>query len=366
MGLFDGSSTASNIAAQLIKHPQIITFNSVRSGLDVLFDQVYLIDPRLIGCVAGWEGNSTTTGSLGINKKFELKIRYDDFLPADFSDVVMDNGVWRPFDLVQKELRFPPFIRVITKDEQGLLKRVQEDIPKLEASYFGPLSIYTQARHKSGEYICIIIQFTTKIDQQKYETWQKMAKRQVASISQSYLGGKTPPPFIRVFLALSYLQQTCNYDDETAALISVDPTANVERQHVFYPYGPICRGEGVCEGISGAFKMLMDYNDVVCQIVSGQADGDGHKWNIVQLDGMYYHVDPTAGISGDGVYVGGFLKTDKDMTKAKYTWDTDTCPSCLGRRYNYFAVEDYIEENGADLLNMGIDPTYLMPNNILI
>lgn len=366
MGLFDGSNVATTIAAQLIKHPQIITFNSVRTSLEAIFDQVYLIDPRLIGCVAGWEGNSKTTGSLGINKKFELRISYDDYMPDDFADVVMDNGTWRPLDLLKKDKRLPGFVRIITKDEAGLISRVEEDVPKLQASYFGPLTITSQARHKSGDYECVVIQFVTNVDQQQYESWQKMAQRQVTSISQSYLGDKTPPPFMRVFLALSYLQQTCNYDDETATLIASDPKAKVARPYVFYPYGPICRGEGVCEGISGAFKMFMDHNDVECLIVNGQADGDGHKWNIVRLDGMYYHVDPTAGITGDGVYVGGFLKTDKDMAKASYLWNTDMYPSCLGRRYNYYSVEDYVEENGSELLNAGVDPTYLMPNNILL
>lgn len=364
MGFLDGSSAASEIAAQLMKRQKIITFNSPRSNIDALMDQACLVDPRLIGCVANWKGSSSTTGSLGINKRYELEIQYDEYLPENISEVLIDNGTWRPMDEVKRIGRIPEFMRIITKDDDGLEKRTTEDCAELHANYMGPLTISMQARHRSGEYTCVAIIFSTYVDQRQYDIWQKMAQRQAANISQNQLGGKTPPPFMRAFLALSYLQQTCRYDDETSAIYSADPSAEIARKHVFYPYGPICRGEGLCEGISGAFKMLMDQVDIECSIISGEVNGEKHKWNIVQLDGMYYHVDPTAGISGDGVYVGEFLKTDRDMVKENYLWDTDLYPSCMGRRYSYYSVEEYIEDNGNELLCADVEPSYLMPGNV--
>lgn len=364
MGLFLNADAVASIVPQLLAHSEIVTFSSLSTNIDAILDQAALADLHLLGCVVNWSINYTH----GINKKIKMKVVYDDYLPADFGDVVIDNGTWRPADLLAKGGQLPPFVRVVTRDvdEAGLKKRIEEDIPKLKAAYLGPLSIGTQQRHKANGFTCVIIAFLTAIDQKQYESWQKMARRQVESISKSYLGGKTPPPFLRVFLALSYIQQNCNYDDEAAAVIQANPEAKLDNPHVLYPYGVICRGEGICEGISAAFKMFMDYCGVECLIVSGDVDGEGHKWNLVKLDEMYYHVDPSAGISGNGVYVGGFLKTDRDMAKANYVWDTDAYPSCLGRRYNYYSVEDYIEDNGAELLSANIDPAYLMPDNILM
>ena len=53
----------------------------------------------------------------------------------------------------------------------------------------------------------------------------------------------------------------------------------------------------VCEGYSKAFKYLCDMTTfdapVYCYTVSGKMDNGNHMWNIVEIDGKYYHVDIT-------------------------------------------------------------------------
>ncbi len=61
----------------------------------------------------------------------------------------------------------------------------------------------------------------------------------------------------------------------------------------FTAYSVFVRGEGVCQGYSYAFKYLMDAVGIECHYVSSNTLD--HGWNIVKLDGEYYHVD----VSGD-------------------------------------------------------------------
>ena len=62
--------------------------------------------------------------------------------------------------------------------------------------------------------------------------------------------------------------------------------------------GPLGQGVGVCEGIAKAVKVLLDALGVWCVIaICGNNPEKGikyrHTWNIVKINGTYYHLDAT-------------------------------------------------------------------------
>lgn len=62
--------------------------------------------------------------------------------------------------------------------------------------------------------------------------------------------------------------------------------------------GPLGQGVGVCEGIAKAVKVLCDALGLWCMIaICGNNPEKGikyrHTWNIVRIDGVYYHLDAT-------------------------------------------------------------------------
>lgn len=56
-------------------------------------------------------------------------------------------------------------------------------------------------------------------------------------------------------------------------------------------YGPLVLRQGVCEGYAMAYKLLMAKLGIDCIYVS--SDEMNHGWNMVKLDGRWYHVDVT-------------------------------------------------------------------------
>ncbi|MBE6648678.1 MAG: hypothetical protein E7614_04065 [Ruminococcaceae bacterium] len=68
-------------------------------------------------------------------------------------------------------------------------------------------------------------------------------------------------------------------------------TYTLTDDYSFTAYSVFVRGEGVCQGYSYAFKYLMDAVGIECHYVSSNTLD--HGWNIVKLDGEYYHVDVT-------------------------------------------------------------------------
>lgn len=81
------------------------------------------------------------------------------------------------------------------------------------------------------------------------------------------------------------------------------------------------------EGLAFAFVELCHELGLDCRIVYGQHDWQEHCWNIVRLDGNYYHVDISRCIQS-GLET-GFLKNDEAVW-VSYRWDVSSYPKCSG------------------------------------
>ncbi len=60
-------------------------------------------------------------------------------------------------------------------------------------------------------------------------------------------------------------------------------------------YGALYNGTAVCQGYTSLFTALCNALGIQCVGVGGQAGGDDHIWNYVNLDGTWYYVDVTWG-----------------------------------------------------------------------
>lgn len=62
--------------------------------------------------------------------------------------------------------------------------------------------------------------------------------------------------------------------------------------------GPLGQGVGVCEGIAKSVKLLCDAMGIWCMIALSDANPEKgikyrHTWNVVRINGKYYHLDVT-------------------------------------------------------------------------
>ncbi len=123
-------------------------------------------------------------------------------------------------------------------------------------------------------------------------------------------------------ILLSLCQQltdTSEYDTETAE--------SGERNASYTAYGALVGQLAVGEGYAMAYKMLCDILGLDCMVVVGEYDGSAYAWNIVELDGQYYHVD-VAMCDRSGIET-AFLMSDDTIGEA-YSWDRDQYPACEG------------------------------------
>jgi hypothetical protein len=95
---------------------------------------------------------------------------------------------------------------------------------------------------------------------------------------------------------------------------------NKEKRSEHTIEGPLLNKKAVCEGIAKTTKYLLNKKGVGCEIVIGKMGEDDdvyHAWNIVSVDGIWYHLDVTADInmSDDGNFRYDYFNlSDKEIS----------------------------------------------------
>ena len=104
----------------------------------------------------------------------------------------------------------------------------------------------------------------------------------------------------------------------------------------------------VCQGFAAATQYLLRQVGIEATIITGQAGGDGHAWNLVNLSGNYYYTDTTWGKGRRGSEYGEeeefknytYLNmTTEDIARTHTFDDIFELPECNLMNDNYFYRE---------------------------
>ena len=108
-------------------------------------------------------------------------------------------------------------------------------------------------------------------------------------------------------------------------------------------------GKSVCQGYAKALQYLLQEAGIPCAMVVGEAyNGDGHAWNLVYLDGNYYHVDVTGGDSAlsqngtpdkDDVNYAYLNVTSQEIAGTRTEDNVLALPYCVATEDNYYVKE---------------------------
>ena len=110
-----------------------------------------------------------------------------------------------------------------------------------------------------------------------------------------------------------WICENIGLDDGGMVLIQDDPEA------VCTPHGVLKHKKAVCVGYATTFRLFMEMLDIQCHVVP--ASERGHSWDLVQLDGAWYHVDAYSVSAGDHYSLN---LPDEMMSQ---DWDRDHFPA---------------------------------------
>ena len=127
-----------------------------------------------------------------------------------------------------------------------------------------------------------------------------------------------------------YLVTHCIYSEDV-----VQQTEN----DIYRAYGALVNQDAVCNGYAEAMQLLLLCAGINTRFVIGTADGVDHAWNLVELDGKWYHLDTTwddpKPDQGENTVHPYFNVTDAVMEQ-NHTWDKENYPQSDDMDYNYY------------------------------
>ncbi len=131
-----------------------------------------------------------------------------------------------------------------------------------------------------------------------------------------------------------------------------------EFPNAFNAYGILVDGIGVCQSYAEAFKLLADEAGLPAVVMTGKLGNVPHAWNMVQLDGTWYHVDVTNNDGEDAVPYATYNTNDAFMA-SNYSFDKDFAldkdlPKFASTKttYDYYAKLGQMANSESELRDM--------------
>ena len=127
--------------------------------------------------------------------------------------------------------------------------------------------------------------------------------------------------------------------------------SNVRYDKLKKPYsheiiGPLTNGVGVCEGIAKTVKILCDALGIWCMIAVSEANPERgvkyrHAWNILKLDGQYYHLDATFdnSLGENGVLRYDYFNLDDKRLFRDHQAPLYPLPACPDGKHTYYQLQ---------------------------
>ncbi len=159
-----------------------------------------------------------------------------------------------------------------------------------------------------------------------------------------------------------WMCENISFDDGSLVVVPDEDDAVVDN-----PHGVLQNDKAVCVGYATTFRLFMQMLDIECMVVHDSYLS--HSWDLVKLDGEWYHTD----IYSDADSKGNFshFNLDDNAMMSMQDWNTDFFPAAEGYKYNYaymnrvecrdiYSVPERVraaidEETGIVSLDMGTD-----------
>jgi transglutaminase/protease-like cytokinesis protein 3 len=159
----------------------------------------------------------------------------------------------------------------------------------------------------------------------------------------------------KAFLAHNYLADSIDYT-------LIENATDLETSYMQSAYGALIKKKCVCQGYAEAFKRIMDFEGIPCDIVCGKTKDSTtyHAWNILKLNNERdnYHIDVTWDSSDERVSYKYFGLKDSDFIGQR-TWSREYNATCNSSK-NLLALARWgVMRFKTKLLANGVSPRIL-------
>ena len=165
-------------------------------------------------------------------------------------------------------------------------------------------------------------------------TRMKMEVEAVSAAVMAYIK-EDQSDFEKAVILHDFLTRRCSYAGKPENSSTVKKTSHTA-------YGALADKTAYCDGYASAYKLLLNRCGIEAIIAEGATDVRPHLWNVVKMDGKYYHIDCTwddadTDYLSDVAFHGYFGLSDKDITTTHEIYDMFALPPCSSDD-NYYTL----------------------------
>lgn len=197
-----------------------------------------------------------------------------------------------------------------------------------------------QSRIKS---LSLLPQYWTQTDNLSVSELSQLIARmdRVVDTIASEIRGQTSQSWQQLQLLHNLLIRSIEYDS----------SENQENNHAM---GALLDGKTLCQGYAQAFQLVGQRLGFDIRMITGTSDGQGHAWNLVFLDGLYFHVDvthddplPDSGSDHPIRHI-HFMRSDAIMRQS-HQWNAADYPAALQDGAHYYRNNNFTAQSHPEL-----------------
>ncbi|MBE6574228.1 MAG: hypothetical protein E7652_07530 [Ruminococcaceae bacterium] len=182
----------------------------------------------------------------------------------------------------------------------------------------------------------------TKVEMKYIADGKKMREmcREYEKVVEKALEGinDSMSDFEKELVLCHYVTDKCTY-----SAVSADELENTA-------YGALVLGRASCDGYAFAVKDLLNKAFIESFVIYGKAKDNEHVWNMVNIDGEYYHLDVTWNDSDnkadDGLRFHGYFNLSDEKIKLDHHFkdEKDIIPKADSDNCYYKSIDCYTED----------------------
>lgn len=206
--------------------------------------------------------------------------------------------------------------------------------------FFGHVSTYTILRQVNAE--VMQIHFELEVSD-NYYVYQKIVKgTEIEDNLDAEILAVKVQQIIDECQAETDYEKVVKYHDYIVTHTKYGFLSGEEELLPFTAAGALVKGTAVCNGYAEAMELLLLCSGVETYMAVGTTDEGNHAWNIVNIEGNWYHVDttwddPIPDMGAESIHV--YLNVSDAVMEKTHTWNRNAYPECDSLEYNYYEQE---------------------------
>jgi len=265
---------------------------------------------------------NTKTGEWSlVNKEYKDQIEWVPTIPGTY---VLDLWTMSSNSSLWQVLKTQPEKKIF---EGWKLKVVNVVAENDGGNGVEPVVPYTEVNRFSELYDAIENKYDVRINDAKVEETYNKAKEIVNNVTNTSMSDLQKELALHQYVVQNTAYDYVNYKNGTVP------------QDSSTAYGTLIKGKAVCQGYADTMKLLLNLAGIEASVITGTAGGENHAWNMVKIDGEYYHLDATwddpVPDAGDKVSYTYFNLSDKQISKEEHIWESDNYPKCTNENFLY-------------------------------